>query len=85
MSYFVYILECEDGSFYTGVTIDIARRFKEHQAGIGSHFTRAKKAKRMVYTEPQPNRSEAQKREAEIKKWPRTKKLSLLSPDTINK
>jgi putative endonuclease len=76
--YFVYLLECTDGSLYTGVTTDVARRFKEHQLGIGSHFTRAKGAKRVVYTEEHPDRSSAQKREAEIKKFPRVKKLALL-------
>lgn len=78
MPYFVYLLECEDGSLYTGVTTDVARRFTEHQKGIGSHFTRAKGAKRIVYTEEHPDRSSAQKREAEIKKWPREKKLGLV-------
>ncbi len=76
--YFVYLLECEDGSLYTGVTTDVARRFAEHVQGIGSHFTRAKKAKRIVYAEEQPDRSSAQKREAEIKRWPREKKLGLV-------
>lgn len=79
MPYFVYLLECEDGSLYTGVTTDVERRFAEHKKGIGSHFTKAKKAKRIVYTEKQPNRSAAQKREAEIKKWPRAKKLTLIA------
>lgn len=77
MAYFVYLLECADGSLYTGVTTDVGRRFSEHQKGIGSHFTRAKKAVRIVYSEPQPDRSMAQKRESEIKKWPRAKKLAL--------
>ncbi len=76
-AYFVYLLECADGSLYTGITTDVARRFVEHQAGIGSHFTKAKKARRMVYTEEHPSRSSALKREAEIKKWPRKKKLAL--------
>lgn len=78
MPYFVYLLECEDGSLYTGITTDVARRFAEHRKGIGSNFTRAKKAKRIAYTEEQPSRSAALKREAEIKKWPREKKLALL-------
>lgn len=77
MPYFVYLLECADGSLYTGITTDVKRRFAEHQNGIGSHFTRAKKAKRIVYCEPHKSRSLAQKREAEIKKWPRAKKLAL--------
>lgn len=75
--YFVYLLECTDGSLYTGVTTDVARRFSEHQQGIGSSFTRAKGAKRIVYTEEHPDRSTAQKREAQIKKFPRAKKLEL--------
>lgn len=78
MSYFVYLLECKDGSLYTGVTTDVERRLAEHKSGVGSHFTRAKGAKRIVYSEEHPNRSRAQKREAEIKKWPRAKKLSLV-------
>ena len=83
MPYFVYLLECEDGSLYTGVTTDVVRRFEEHKNGIGSHFTRAKKARRMVYSEVHPDRSEALKREAEIKKWPREKKLVLIASVTF--
>ena len=78
VSYFVYLLECEDGSLYTGITTDVKRRLAEHKSGVGSSFTRAKKAKRIAYTEEQPSRSAALKREAEIKKWPREKKLALL-------
>jgi putative endonuclease len=76
--YFVYILECEDGSLYTGITTDVERRFAEHKSGIGSNFTRAKKAKRIVYTKQYPGRSSASKREAEIKAWPRARKLTLI-------
>ena len=77
MPYFVYLLECEDGSLYTGITTDVERRFSEHKSGIGSSFTRAKKAKRIAYAEPHPDRSSALVREAEIKKWPRKRKLAL--------
>ncbi|TSC64424.1 MAG: Excinuclease ABC subunit C domain-containing protein [Parcubacteria group bacterium Gr01-1014_91] len=76
--YFVYILECGDGSLYTGITTDVKRRFSEHKSGTGSNFTRARGAKRIVYTEKQPNRSSAQKREAEIKRLPRGEKLALI-------
>ncbi len=79
MPYFVYILLCKDGSLYTGVTTDVKRRFAEHQRGIGSRFTRAKKVERGVYTEPHTGRSAAQKREAEIKSWPKEKKLALIA------
>lgn len=79
MPYYVYLLECADGSLYTGITTDVGRRFSEHEKGIGSRFTRAKKAKQMLYHELQPDRGAAQRREAEIKKWPRAKKLALLA------
>ncbi len=78
MPYFVYLLECEDGSLYTGITTDVARRLAEHKSGIGSNFTRAKKAKRIVYTEQHSDRGSALRREAAIKKWPREKKLTLV-------
>jgi len=77
--YFLYLLECADGSLYTGITTDVDRRFDEHKEGTGAHFTRAKKAKRIVYTEQLPDRSTALKREAEIKRWTRKKKLALFS------
>ena len=77
--YFVYILQCGDHSLYTGITTDVARRFGEHKAGRGGHYTRAKGAVKIVYTEKQPNRSLALKREAEIKRWPKHKKLALVS------
>lgn len=77
--YFVYLLECSDKSIYTGITTDLERRLKEHKEGIGSNFTRAFGARRMLYSEKHKDRSAASKREAEIKKWPRAKKLELIS------
>jgi len=75
--YFVYVLECGDGSLYTGITTDVRRRFEEHKRGKGGAYTRSKKVKRMLYTEKQKDRSSATKRESEIKSWPRQKKLKL--------
>jgi putative endonuclease len=76
--YFVYLLECGDKSIYAGITTDITRRFNEHKAGIGSHYTRSRKAIKIVYTEKFPSRNKALKREAEIKKLPRKNKLILI-------
>jgi len=76
--YFVYLIECEDGTLYTGITTNVERRFKEHSLGKGGAYTRSKRAKKILYTETQPNRSSALKRESEIKSWPRAKKLSLI-------
>ena len=78
--YFVYILECADGSFYTGITTDVKRRFSEHKTGIGGHYTNSRKAKKILYTESHPDKSSALKRELEIKGWQRKKKLKLFSP-----
>ncbi len=79
--YFVYILECADGSLYTGVTTDVARRFAEHAAGTGARYTRAHGAERIVYTEACADRGAAQKREAAIKRLSRGEKLELMRLD----
>jgi putative endonuclease len=80
--YFVYIIECGDGSLYTGITTDLERRLTQHRAGKGGHYTRSHKAVRVAYSEAQPDRSAAQKREAEIKKWTREQKLTLVAADS---
>ncbi len=76
--YFVYIIECGDKTFYTGITTDLERRFREHQSGKGGAYTRAKKVKRILYSEQFQNRSEASKREVEIKGWNHQKKLNFI-------
>jgi putative endonuclease len=76
--YFVYIIECKDGSLYTGITTNVERRFVEHKKGIGGHYTSAKEVVKVVYTEQHPDRSSASKREAEIKSWRREKKLAMI-------
>ncbi|MEX2368830.1 MAG: GIY-YIG nuclease family protein [Candidatus Paceibacterota bacterium] len=76
-SWFVYILKCEDGSLYTGITTDIERRLDEHQAGTASKYTAAKGVKKMVYVEKVKDRSMASRREAEIKALSRQKKQLL--------
>lgn len=76
--YYVYILECTDGSLYTGITTDVERRLSEHREGKGGHYTRAHKAKRIVYTESASNRSLASIREVEIKKLSKPDKLVLI-------
>ncbi len=77
--YYVYILECKNGSFYTGITTDVSRRFAEHKNGSGGHYTRSQEPVRVVYTEEHPDRSSALKREAEIKGWKRDKKIQLIN------
>ncbi len=76
--YYVYVLSCADGSLYTGITTDLARRLAEHRAGTASRYTRAKKALVFVHTESVRGRSRALRREAEIKRWSKQKKLALV-------
>lgn len=80
-SFFVYILETERGTLYTGIAKDVERRFEEHLAGIGSRgakYTNANKPKRIVYKKEFENRSLASKEEARIKKLSRDEKLKLI-------
>lgn len=76
--YYVYIIECKDGTLYTGITTDIQRRFQEHILGKGGAYTKSKQVAKVLYTEQAKTRSEALKREAEIKGWRREKKLNLI-------
>ena len=75
--YYVYILQCEDGSLYTGITTDVGRRFREHQGGSGGHYTRSHRPRKIVYKKGIGTRGAALRREAEIKAWPREKKMRL--------
>jgi putative endonuclease len=76
--YYVYLLRCKDKSLYTGITTDVERRFKEHRDGTGGHYTRSHKPEKIMYREKAATRSDALKREAEIKSWPREKKMKLV-------
>ena len=73
--WFVYILECEDGSFYTGSTNNLEKRFLDHKSGRGGAYTRSHKPVKIVYSEKHATKSEALKREIEIKSWSREKKV----------
>ncbi len=76
--YYLYLALCADDSIYTGITTDVARRLKEHQSGVGGRYTRAKKVLKILYTEKHKTRSLASRRESQVKKWTRLKKLELV-------
>jgi putative endonuclease len=76
--WYVYILRCNDGRLYTGMTNDVERRFLEHKAGKGGHFTGAFGAAKLLYTEGHPSRSAALKREYQLKGLTRKAKLALI-------
>lgn len=78
-NWFVYIIEAENGHFYTGITTDLERRLSEHKSKIkGARFFHTSSAKQFVYHETHPDRSSASKREAAIKKLTRKAKISLI-------
>ncbi len=72
MGWYVYIIECRDGSLYTGIAIDVAKRYAMHVAGKGARYTRSHPPARVLATFAHPDRSSATKAEIAIKK---------LSPD----
>ncbi len=76
--WFVYVLRCVDGTLYTGITKDLARRCQQHNAGTASRYTRSRRPVTLVYQEPQGSQSLALKREAAIKKLTRRQKLALI-------
>ena len=77
--YTVYILECADGSLYTGITTDMEKRLAAHTAGTASKYTRARGVRRVRYSEPQPDRSAASQREAAIKQLTTAQKHALIA------
>ena len=74
----VYLLRCRDGSLYTGITNDLPKRLKAHAAGKASKYTRSRLPVTLAFTELQPTKSRALKREAAIKKLRRAQKDQLL-------
>lgn len=83
--WFVYILECADGSYYTGITRDLARRVSEHKSGKGARYTRIKGVRDLLWSMECAGRSEASKLEAKIKTFPKSeKRLLVLDPDRSN-
>jgi putative endonuclease len=76
--FYCYIVECADGSFYTGWATDPRRREHEHNHTIkGARYTRTRRPVRLVYVEPQPDRSTAMRREIQLKRLPHAKKRAL--------
>ncbi len=67
MSWFLYLIECQDGSLYTGITVDTAARYAAHERGKGARYTRAHPPLRLLVSIPYPDRSSASKAEYRIK------------------
>lgn len=77
-SHYIYVVECSDGSLYTGYTTNVERRLEEHNDGEGAKYTRGRLPVKLRYQESFKSRSLAQKREYQIKQLPRFKKEELI-------
>lgn len=76
--WWVYMLQCADGTLYTGMAADVDRRAEAHNRGQGAKYTRSRRPVLVVYREPCDSRGQALRREAAIKKLTRAEKLQLL-------
>jgi putative endonuclease len=85
MTCYCYIVECSDGTFYTGWTTDPERRVAQHNKGIGAKYTSARRPVKLVYLEKHRNRTSAMKRELAIKKLKRAQKSKLIEGWGIKK
>ena len=82
--FFVYILECVDGSYYVGHTHDLSLRLRAHNAGTAAVHTRERCPVRLVYSETHPSREVAARRERQLKGWTHRKKKALVEGDIAN-
>jgi putative endonuclease len=80
MAWVCYLLECADGTLYTGISNDLPRRLGQHGRGVASKYTRTRLPVRLRYAQKHPTRSSALRREAEIKRLSRARKLRLCRP-----
>ena len=79
----LYLIECADGSLYTGVTTDVERRFAEHVAGTGARYTRSRLPVVLVASRPVGSKPQALRAEFAIKRLPRGKKIDAVRSLTI--
>ena len=78
MKYFCYLLECSDGSFYCGWTINLKKRIDCHNRGKGARYTRCRSPVKLVYYEELPDCSSAMSRERKLKRFSHSKKQKLI-------
>ena len=76
--HYTYIIECSDGSYYTGYTTDIERRIKEHNQGKGAKYTRGRTPVELIYSEGYKSKRKAMQREHEIKNLSRKEKEAII-------
>lgn len=77
MAWYVYLIECSDGSIYTGITVDVAARYTAHASGKGARYTRSRPPRRLLAVREYPDRSSASKAEYQIKRLSALQKREL--------
>jgi putative endonuclease len=82
--WYVYVLKCLDNALYIGLTNNLKRRFEEHSQGKGGYYTSYNRPTDILYYEIFENRPEAEKREQQLKRWSRAKKLALLKGNLVS-
>lgn len=80
--WFLYLLECRNGSYYAGITVDLEARFQAHLRGTGAKYTRANPPLRLLASRAYPDRAAASRAEWALKRLPRARKLAFMTePD----
>ena len=79
MTWHVYIIECNDGSLYTGITNDLDKRITTHNAGLGAKYTKSRRPVHLRYSESAPDRKQASQREYAIKSLQKSAKIDLIA------
>ncbi|MBN6150818.1 GIY-YIG nuclease family protein [Xanthomonas sp. AmX2] len=81
--WFLYLLECRNGSYYAGITVDLEARYQAHLRGTGAKYTRANPPLRLLASRAYPDRAAASRAEYALKQLPRARKLAFLSDPTL--
>lgn len=81
--WYIYILECKNGQFYTGISNEVQQRLSDHMNGKGGHFTKKYGVKELLYSKNFPTRHQAALKEKQVKGWSRKKKLMLINGEYI--
>ena len=81
---YVYILECSDGSYYTGSTVDLELRLQQHRVGEGANYTKTRLPVKLLYSEEYDRIDVAFDREKQIQRWSRKKKTALINGQLKN-
>ena len=83
MVWHVYIIECSDGTLYTGITNDLERRITAHNDGRGAKYTKSRRPVRLRFSEPAADRKNASQREYAIKSLRKAEKMRLITPEPL--